>query len=134
MPTLQNFRDAYYEHSGRASDIARTLALSAIAAVWIFKQDGAEAGTLVLGPQLLWVGFLAVAALACDLMQYLWSAAVFGTWTRSLEKNGTGLDDEVTVPAWFNRPSLVLFVGKQLAVAAAYCFLLQYLVTQLRAG
>jgi hypothetical protein len=131
---LQDFRNDYYTFSGKASDIARTLALSAIAVVWIFREDASVAGgpiTHVVLPKLLLFGAVgAVLTLSLDLCQYTWATAIFGWWSRYKEHRGFKLDSEVRVPTWFNWPTLVFFWSKLLSVAVTYYFLARFLFGQ----
>jgi hypothetical protein len=128
---LQDLRSAYYEFSGKASDIARTLALSAIAIVWIFKVEGKDGSLRFARPLVIGAGG-AVLALSLDLLQYVWGALLWGGWARLKERRGTRRDEEFRAPAWFNWPGLVFFWGKLAAILASYVVLLEYLAGKLR--
>jgi hypothetical protein len=128
---LEDYRRDYYEFSGKASDVARTLALSGLAVIWIFKQDG-ENGPSLPGEFLepaLWL----VIALACDLLQYIVASAVWGIFHRYHEKRSKA-DKELSAPwflPWFQNS---FFYAKLVAVSMAYYFLLQYLWRHLFPG
>ena len=53
----------------RASDVARQLAFAAIAVIWLFKKDTPQ-GQLSIPHDLIFPGFLVLAALAADFLQY----------------------------------------------------------------
>jgi hypothetical protein len=133
---LQDFRNDYYTFSGKASDIARTLALSAIAVVWIFRKDAPVSGepfAHILLPKLLLFGAIgAVLTLSLDLCQYTWAAAIYGGWSRFKERRGIKLDAQVRVPPWFNWPTLLCFWLKLVSIGVTYYFLARFLVSQLR--
>ena len=129
MKPLKDYREDYYGHSGRASEVARTLALSGIAVIWVFAVG--EVGNQKLPRSLLWPGAFIVATLALDLLQYAWQSAIWGGFARYYEKNGKLPDDCVTAPAWFNWPALWFFWGKLATVAVAYFFLLKYILQTL---
>jgi hypothetical protein len=126
---FSKFRGDYYEHSGRASDVARTLALSAIAVVWVFKKE--TEASYALDPPLVASAFLAVAALASDILQYTWQAAVWGVWTRRKELEGAAEDTPLVAPPWFNWPAMMLFAAKLGLVLCCYVVLLRYLASRL---
>ncbi|MEJ1966490.1 MAG: hypothetical protein WDO56_35110 [Gammaproteobacteria bacterium] len=126
MTTLGEFRQDYYALSGKASDIARTLALSALAIVWLFKVDGPKPGELQFAEPLLRTAYAAIAALALDLVQYCWATFIWGFWSRLKELSGVDPEQELLAPPSFNWPTILLFWAKQLTMAYAYFVLLTY--------
>jgi hypothetical protein len=75
---LSEARECYYSHSGNASAAARQIAFAGIAVVWVFNQP--QSGQLLALPDaLVMVLLLLCATLACDLLQYAFSAAVAAT-------------------------------------------------------
>ena len=42
MPDLQEYREAHYHNTGKVSDNVRTLAISAIGIIWIFRTKSPE--------------------------------------------------------------------------------------------
>jgi len=129
VSTLSTFQNAYYEFSAKASDIARTLALSGLAVIWIFNKTG-DSG-LHLPAQFFAPAAWLIIALACDLLQYVVAAVVWGTFHRVMEKRGKEPDDPLTAPAWLPWPQNVFFGVKLIAVAIAYVQLLLFLLRQL---
>ncbi|MCE3003985.1 MAG: hypothetical protein LW860_14990, partial [Xanthomonadaceae bacterium] len=82
---LSAARETYYSHSGNASTAARQIAFAGIAVVWIFNQP--NAGRPIELPELLMSALLLLCtSLALDLMQYSLSAAVWGYYSRSKER------------------------------------------------
>lgn len=123
---LKDARDAYYEASGAASGIIRTLALASIGLVWVLRED-AKASKI---PQELWLpALLTVISLGCDLMQYLVKTASWGIYHRCMEKrDDINEESEFEGPIHLNWGPLVLFWGKAAAMAGAYAFLLAYIL------
>jgi hypothetical protein len=123
---LEDARAAYYEYSGKASDIARTLALGGIAVVWVFKTD------TKLGPQLSTELVLPILLLVCsltlDLLHYLVATVTWGTYHRIKECEGLTKSAEFQAPPWLNWPTtFVLFPAKLIALGGAYGLLLRFL-------
>jgi hypothetical protein len=122
---LSECRDAYRDLSARASDISRTLALAAVALVWLFKSDGPMGPAI---PSLLfWPISLIVSALSADLLQYMWGALAFGVLGRAKERHGVGRDQEFVAPRWINWPATLLFWVKLVLVVVAYALILKFL-------
>lgn len=121
---LKDYRDGYYTHSGSASTVARQIAFAGIALIWIFKSG--TNGQYVLPSQLLWPALFLVSGLTLDLLQYVFAAAIWGTFARYKEKKGVTADTNLSAPACFNWPALVCFWGKVISVVAAYLLLFAY--------
>ena len=129
MRPLEKYRADYYFHSGKASDVARTLALSGLAVIWIFRE------TTDSGPSLpnafFWPALLIVLSLAFDLLQYTVAAAIWGRFARQHEKLGKRPTDEVTANRKLNWPALFFFWSKLGFVILAYVLLLKFLLRKL---
>jgi hypothetical protein len=122
---FKEFRADYYLFSGKASDIARQLALAGIAVVWIFKvQQGMN---LTLPAALLLPALLFVATLGLDLLHYVLAALIWGAFTQWHRSRNVQDDDEVTASGVLNYPALVLFWGKLVAVCIGYAYLFDYM-------
>jgi hypothetical protein len=115
-------RSAYYEFSGKLSEVARQLSFAGIAVVWLFHVDAKR------GPQIderLWQAItLIVISLACDFAQYGYQTAAWGILNRIQEHRGVTADADFVAPAWLNWPGLLFFWAKVLAVGLAYVYLL----------
>lgn len=79
--------DEFQQYSGLVSQIVRTLALTAIAIVWLFSGGGSqtlEPGDIVARMQDDWrlngTFGLAIACLVADLLQYVWAASAWGIY------------------------------------------------------
>lgn len=127
---LSGYRESYYGFSSSASVVTRQAAFAGIALVWIFNSKADE--TIRLPQELLWPTLFLVACLACDLLQYISSTAIWGFYHRHLEKNGVQECDEITAPRYFNWPGLVLFWSKHTCVLLGYYGLLSYLLVTIR--
>lgn len=126
---LEDARSAYEDFSGRASDIARTLALSGIALIWVFKVDSQN------GPQvpqeLVVPGIWLVVHLALDLTQYLYATIAWGLFHRWKEHwRPVAADKDFLAPRAINWPTNAFFYGKVVAVGIAYWYLLAYLLSR----
>jgi hypothetical protein len=114
-------------HTGKASDVARNLALAALALVWVFRTS-----TGSLPRILLWPCALVLVALGCDLAHYFIAGIRWYLFVREKEREGKSLDEEVGgAPAEINDPSLVLYYTKIPAVVVAYVVLLCYALGRL---
>ncbi|MCG8092479.1 MAG: hypothetical protein JAZ17_02445 [Candidatus Thiodiazotropha endolucinida] len=122
---IKEAREAYYDHSGAASLVARQVAFAGIAIIWIFKTDSLN--TLNLPEPLLYPALLIIVSLVLDLSQYVYSSAAWGIFHRRMEnKYGVDYEGEVYAPAKINWPSNVFFLGKILALVIGYFLLIKY--------
>jgi hypothetical protein len=128
---LRDALENYNYNSGKASDIARQLALGAIAIIWLFQISDGPARTLpaALFPPLK----LIVAALAVDLAQYVLAAVLWSVFHRYKEGR-VDAETSFRAPYPINWPSIVCFYGKISLVAAAYWHLWHFLANALHAG
>ena len=122
---LSECREAYYELSGKASEVSRNLAFAGIALIWIFKEDQVNK---VPGP-LIFPALLFVIALALDLLHYTYGAAVWGIRQRHEEKKLKDLsqDREFSVSRFWNWPTNLFYLGKILAVVCGYALVTRYI-------
>jgi hypothetical protein len=116
---LEKIRERYYEHTKQASELTRTLAISGIAAIWVFREsvDGGykfDDASLVAG-----VSFC--LSLLADLLHYVVGATLYRKFTR--KKEGEGVK-ETSVPTrisntimWFWRAKVGLLVVGFVALA-----------------
>lgn len=127
---LEQYRGAYYEYSGKASDIARQLGFAGIALIWAFKTNNSD-GSFSLAPELLLAGALIVAGLSFDLLQYVVAAVIWGTYSRHKEKQGIKSGSNLDAPRYFNWPGLAFFTLKIVSILSAYVVLFCFLWNQL---
>jgi hypothetical protein len=123
---LEDARNAYYEFSGKVSDISRTLSLTGIALIWVFKVDSKD------GPhvphELILPAFVLVLALSADFLHYVVATIAWGIYQRYKEKSGATEKEQFFAPTWINWPTtFFLFPLKILFVCTAYILLLRFL-------
>ncbi len=73
---LQDYRDAFYTFTEKASDLNRQLAFAAIAIIWLFKKD--VGGQPSIPVQLILPGILIVSSLVFDMLHYCALRRLFG--------------------------------------------------------
>jgi hypothetical protein len=121
----EDARAAYYEFSGKLSDIARQLSFAGIALIWLFHVD---AGGKPQVEGRLWQGIVfIVVALSSDFLQYSYQTAAWGIFNRVQERRGHSPATEFHAPIWLNWPALAFFWVKILAVGLAYAWILRSL-------
>lgn len=118
----------YRELSGKASDVARHLAFAGIAVVWIFKTGNATSPKIP--SELIPPVTLCVGALACDLLQYVTGALIWGAFHRINEKRNHREDDDVPASPKLNWPALTFYWVKLAMVIIGYVYLIFYLKKQ----
>jgi hypothetical protein len=127
---LSEARSAYQEVSGKASDVARSLAFAAVAIVWIFKvgEGPAAKPSLEFLPPLL----LSVITLAFDLLQYVSLALAWGAYSRLKEWKVTDprSDPDIAAPSWLNWAGVAFFWAKLICVVSTYVLLARILWTR----
>jgi hypothetical protein len=117
--TLTEARQAYYDHSGKASDVARQLGFAGIAIIWIFKTD--VHGAPSLGIEFIPATGWCIATLGADLLQYVCATAAWGGYARWKERDpAIDADSDFDAPRWLNWPGNAFFFAKLVCVAIAY--------------
>ena len=132
MKELDHYRQAAEDFTGLASTAARTLALSGIAIIWIFKHDGENGPQLP--PELLAPALWLVISLSLDLLQYVTGAVVWTIFHRYHEVKGRMPEDKVSSSPFWPRVLDTLFCAKVAAVGVAYSYLLKFLWRLFQAG
>ncbi len=125
MAKLSDFREGYYVHSVKVSDNVRSLCLSAVAIIWVFKQDAA--GATNLPAPLYWALLWVFVALALDFAQYLYASSAWGVFVRIKEKQNITDDQEIVAPEFLNWPSILFFHLKTLAALLVYVQIFRHL-------
>ncbi|MEE6229226.1 hypothetical protein [Stenotrophomonas maltophilia] len=127
-------RENYYCHSAAASAAARQLAFAGIAAVWVFNQPQDQPG-IALPQVLTWAMILPCFSLACDLLQYASSSAIWGYFHRIKEKElaarSITADANVAASRWFNCPGIVFYWSKLALIISAYACIAAFLFSHL---
>lgn len=127
---ISEIRDAYYEATGKVSDIVRQLGLAGVAIIWIFR-SGTDSGGIPYSHTLkVPLGYF-VISLACDLLQYAYQSLIWGLlnwyYFRKHKKNAV----EVEISGKWNVPALMLFWPKTILTVVAYIYLLEFIYHQL---
>ena len=133
---LKEYKETYYEFSGKASDISRQLAFAGIAVIWIFRLNATPPK---IPNELLPPLILLVIALLFDIAQYGIATVIWGgfQWKKERdlrktqeEKKLSDVDlDELKLdhPSWMKTPQLVCFSIKMVSMGIAYVLLALYL-------
>lgn len=139
MPTLQTYRDFHFDATAKVSENTRTLALSAIAIVWMYKITKPDGG-FALPEELITPLLYVFWALAADFAQYLYGSIawhlIFRLQEVKLHKGLIKEDSDLKgVEPWILYIPYILFYGKTVLVGFAYYYLLTYFlnVTTIRA-
>jgi len=128
---LADYRDTYYEFTGKVSDISRQLAFAGIAIIWIFKKETPGTG-LTVPRELLIPGVLIVVALIFDLLQYCIATVTWFFFYRTIEMRGVSEDAELgRHSVWLEVPINTAFWLKVISLGAAYVLIARYLFNTL---
>ena len=123
---LKDARDAYYQYSGKLSDIVRQLSFAGIAVIWIFRASP-ENGGIVFQAVLIWPLLFLVVALALDLLHYLYASIAWSSFAHRADKKGKEDEDEVCPHESINWPSNIFFYSKAAFCIIAYILLIRFL-------
>jgi len=128
---LSDYRETYYEFSGKASEVARKLAFAGIAVVWIFKASGTSSPKIPF--DLYFPTGLFVLTLAFDLFQYVSATIVWGVFQWKEERKLTDINDDPELGAhpFCKLPQNVFFMLKIIAISFAYLLLLLFVWQEL---
>lgn len=130
MPKLSVFRQYHYDATVKVSENTRTLSLSAIGIVWLFKKE--VSGSYQVPIELLKPLLLVVIAMALDFLQYVYRSIIWHYIFRKeegrLNKNEITEETELYANSSVNTAAYIFFYVKVVALVAAYYFLLTYFV------
>lgn len=128
VPILEKFRQYHYDATVKVSENTRTLALSAIAIVWLFRRENGSA--YEMPESLLQPLMLVLVAMSLDFFQYVYRSIVwhilFRSQERKLEKEEITEQSELYISSWINFPGYLFFYTKILFLIFAYWKLLDY--------
>ena len=126
---LSDYRETYYEFSGKLSDVSRQLSFAGIALIWLFKLDSTPVPKVP--DELLLPTITLSLALAFDLLQYVSASIVWGIFQWYKEKQLTDLTEnpELKSPSILKWPQFTFFALKIMSVILSYYLLLKYLST-----
>ncbi len=124
---LSDYRETYYEFSGKASDVARQLAFAGIAIIWLFK---VQQGDVPKIPNELVLPAITLSfTLAFDLFQYIAGTIVWGIfqWSKERQLEDLSQDPEIESSAKLKWPQFVFFILKLISLVLSYFFIIRYL-------
>lgn len=127
MPNLKEYREAHYTNTGKVSDNVRTLAISAIGIIWIFKTQHVN-GSYQIPKELYCPVIFVFVAMALDFVQYIYGSIAWGVFFRNKEKAGVKEDDKLYAPPEINWPTYFFFYSKVAVISFAYFYLIKFLV------
>src|SRR5713226_7278975 len=118
----ENAEAFYFDYAEKLNDRLRTLAMTGIGIIWVFKQC-TETGAWM--PQtLLRPGFLLVAGLALDVLQQAYGMIAWGAVAKKFKNKPSG---DFEVPNWLNWPTKTMLYLRILLTIGGYILLLTYL-------
>jgi hypothetical protein len=123
---ISQLKEEYYAASATVSELVRNLSFAGIAIIWVFKAGKEESAGIPYDPTMKMPMLFLVAALACDLIQYLYKTAVWGCLnTHHWNKIREGEDEskEVSISGLVNWLSVILFWAKGVLCITAYVLL-----------
>lgn len=120
---IADARAFYFDYAEKFNDRLRTLAMTGIGIIWVFKESN-PTGSWIPGA-LLSPGVLLVAALALDVLQQAYGMLA---WRFVAGKGeGDAPDRQIQPARWLDWPTMTMFYARMLLVFAAYIWLLAYL-------
>jgi hypothetical protein len=122
---IQEYWDCYYEMSGKASEIARSLSLGALALIWLFKLETPSGDRLP--PELILPAAFVVSSMLLDFLQYGYLALAWRIYARMLEVHDPDPDKIHVHSPKIPRVAEIIFAAKVIALLVGYAFLVEYL-------
>jgi hypothetical protein len=124
VPTLKEVWAKKNTFTKSASDLSRTMCLSGLGVVWIFRVS-TKTGSAIPA-WLMWCSLLIVLSLLFDLLQYVSGAYRVDRFARKKESEGLKDSDNVEYP--LDHPKLMnrLWLAKIVAVGLAWAGLIAY--------
>ncbi len=134
MPNLDKFRQDHYDATAKVSENTRTLAISAIAIVWLFKKG--DGGVYEVPEALLYPLLLVVLAMSLDFCQYVYRSIIWHIIFRKKEKelhDGAITEQtELYVHSYINFLGYAFFYAKIICLVFAYWTLLTYFLNTVK--
>lgn len=120
----------YYTSTASLSAVSRQLSFAGIAVCWFFVVK--TKGGLVISDDLISVLLCFVCGLFFDLMQYIYSSAAWGIFSRKKELELDRNDNaDFSAPSWINWPTNIFFWSKSLSLVVGYLLLFSFLFSYL---
>ena len=130
MPSLKEIRKDYYFFTGKVSENVRALCFSAVAIIWVFKQE--TKGGMMLPEPLYWALLWVLVSLTMDFLQYFYGAVVWGYYSRIQEKLDPNQEAEYLAPRWFNWPTNAFYYLKVFFAVCVYLQIFRYLLDAIK--
>jgi hypothetical protein len=121
---LKDYKNEFYELSGKASDFNRQIAFAGIAIIWLFKIT--TSNSTIIPKELILPVKLFVLALSLDLIHYVCSSTIWGFYFLIMERRQFREEDEVTHSGLLAIPIWLLYYSKIIVVLVAYYLLFIY--------
>src|SRR5438876_599158 len=121
---IADARAFYFDYAEKFNDRLRTLAMTGIGIIWVFKESNQTSSWIPKA--LLSPGILLVAALAFDVLQQAYGMLAW----RFVAGKGEGYvaERQIETPRWLDWPTMTMFYARMLLVFAAYIWLFAYLI------
>lgn len=125
--------NTFRSSSSQSSNITRTLALAAIALIWVFKTSTTVGNdtTFKLDPVLMSAAYWVIVSLFIDLLHYLYktSAWEIAKWRayKKIGKDAPEKTDKAPVWHYINWPTTLLFYGKTVTLLIGYYHIFSFL-------
>ena len=127
---IEELRDAYYEASGKVSDISKQLAFAGIAVIWVLKV-GTKAGGIPFSSELIPLLYVFVVALTLDYLQYLYKTIVWAVLNHYHWKKHEDNEKNIEISDKINWITNVFFWSKVAAIVYGYMGLLLFIQSKL---
>lgn len=125
---LSDYKQDYYEFTGKLSDINRQIAFAGIALIWIFKKS--DSGNFIICHELLLPAILLAGALGFDMLQYIYQSFTWAIFYRYHEKRANNEDIDIKASTKLNYLSWIFFSIKVLLVLIAYILIIKFLLKE----
>lgn len=124
---LSDYRETYYEFSGKASDVAKQLAFAGIAIIWLFKVQLADFPKIP--KELILPTIILALTLALDLLQYVAGTTVWGIfqWHHENQLEDISQDPEIESSTKLKWPQFTFFILKIITLIFSYYLIIRYL-------
>lgn len=128
---LSDYRNTYYEFSGKVSDITRQLSFAGIAIIWLFRVKQEDFPKI---PNELILPTITISlTLAFDLLQYVAATAVWGIfqWYKERQLEDLSEDPDLDSPAKLKWLQFSFFILKLFFLIFSYYLIIVYLSKKL---
>jgi hypothetical protein len=121
---LEEYKNEYRWHTGKASDVVRQLSFAGIAVVWIFRTQS-QSGSKIPAELILPLGCLCIS-LTFDFLQYFFGYVIWYGFYQYHEKKNTKPSDDLTHSLIWPSILHICFLGKVAALLVSYFMLLKH--------